>query len=200
MNKLTLFICAGALLIATGVLAQADPQADMIGIYFDEEAYVTWTEVPVGETCTAYLCLTRISWPSGISGWECHIEYTPSASVLEWNYRGDGINALIPPEFCVGIYLPLPWAPSIVVMDFLVLVTGPEVIEFTVRAADNPSIWLPCPLPVYAPGDYMGELQTLGYSGGWDGCYPDVCANINGGPMVVPAEAATWGTVKTIYR
>lgn len=70
MNRAAL-TCAMLLLLAAAAPAQAqiDPQADGIGLYFDEDTTVSCltTTAPLRQI-HAYLCATRLSEPTGTSG------------------------------------------------------------------------------------------------------------------------------------
>lgn len=134
----------------------------------------------------------------------CEID-PASTPVLSWNLRGEFINVEIPPNFVVGLAEPLPWAPAIVVLDFIFTPLSLDPIQFTVLPPPSPEIVDPCSLPAYVPGEEPYPVVSLGYSGGWDpyNCQPYVCAVLNGnvGPCgVVPSVERTWGMVKALYK
>ena len=205
MRKTIILTWLGCLLFATNVRAQVDPDPDMIGFYFDQNATVYCTFAPVGEPFTAYLCLTNCTAPSGVSGWECRPWITPGIFVLSWYLHGNAVNSGIPPDIIVGLGNPLPWASSIVLMDVEVGVFIPGVIEFKVYPANAHS--LPpnpdgCALPAYAVGDDPSDLRSLGFSAGYDPatCEPYVCAVINGECSPAATAESTWGGIKAMYK
>jgi len=196
-------VCLLGLLAESPTCAQVDPDPDMIGIYFDEGATSYCIAAPVGETVTAYLCITQATALSGISGWEATIEVTEGVVILEWNLRGDAINVLPPPEFVVSLGECLPWAPSIVLLEFAIGVFGLEPIELRVAPAIGPPLPPPpCPLPLYEACGGTGDYVMLGYSGGCNPafCRSNVCAMINGDGSVLAGGEPSWGQIKAIYR
>ena len=182
--------------IAGTALAQVDPDVNSIGIYFDQGATINCTTAPLFTLFTSYLCATNISEPSGIFGWECSVECGPPGNFLElaWTPRGLYVNVLTPPNFVVGLGQPLPWVPSIVLMDISIMALSYDPIYFTLHPT-IPSSFYP-PSPGYAAGDDPGNLIPLDYSVGSE----DVCAIINGDCYVVGNEEMSWGGVKALYR
>ncbi len=202
-GSLASVICLLGLLASITTLAQMDPDPDTIGIYFDEGATIHCIDAPVGELVTAYLCITHATALAGISGWEATIEVTEGVFLLEWSLRGDAINVLTPPEFVVGLATCLPWAPSIVLLEFAVGVFRSEPIALRVAPAIGPPLPpLPCPLPLYEACGGTGDYVVLGYAGGWNPvfCQPKVCAEINGDCNVLAGPEPSWGRIKAMYR
>ena len=116
--------------------------ADGIGIYFDQEALTNcWGGLP-WEPIRCYLIITNPSTQGAISGWECHVDYPADILVIDWEWEqyGGGTNFNVPPDFRVGLPVPLMPTEALVVarLDFLVPVTMCR--EFQVRASDFPSI------------------------------------------------------------
>jgi hypothetical protein len=203
MRKLAILLGLGSLLVAGVATAQIDPDADMIGVYFDPGATIWCIDPgPAGPT-DAYLCLTNPTALSGVSGWECSIVITEGIFVLNWGYSGDAINALSPPDFAVGLASPLPWESSLVLMTFTIGLFAADPVEITITAQPIPSIPdTPYPLPAYAAGDDPGDLRPLGFSTGWnpETGEPNVAAVINGECTPTAADESTWGNVKNMYR
>lgn len=182
--------------IAGTALAQIDPDVNSIGVYFDQDATINCWSVAPYVPISAYLCATNISESSGISGWECNVEVGPLSNVLvlSWSLLGFAVNARTPPDFAVGLASPLPWAPSIVLLDIQMLALGPLPIYFTLHPV-YPSSFNP-PSPGYAAGNDPGNLIPLGYSVGSE----DVCAILNGDCYAIGNEEMSWGGVKALYR
>jgi hypothetical protein len=136
--------------------------SDVAGLFFDEFGLQNWAQ-SYGEAVTLYLCLLNASAPSGVSGWECRVEWTGDLMVLGWHPRGVAINVATPPEFVVGLGAPLPWQPSIVLMDFQVFswTSGPRL--FYLHPVAVPS--LPGSM-VYAAGSDPGSLIPMNWPTG----------------------------------
>ncbi len=154
----------GALLLAVlcAVTATAQEQ-DVLGIYFDPDGTVNEVAVPQGTTVPAYLCLLNASAGSGVAGWECAITYTEGFVVLYWDIQGGGINIGTLPDFFVGLPVPLPWSPSIVLMQMTVWTPIEGLCEFYLHPTSLPS--LPGSM-VYAPGNDIGNLIPLNWPTG----------------------------------
>ncbi len=187
--------------------AQIDPDPNGIGLYFDEEATIYCLQAPVGSELTAYLCLTRITAASGVSRWEATIEVSYPSAVLTWNLRGQAVNATEIPEFVVQLADPLPWQPSLVVLEMRIRVMTEHPLAFRIHPVSDPSVTDTLhPLPAYAAGTDPTDFRTLGYSWGWDPVTgtPFWCAVINpvGDCSEAPAERepSSWGTIKALYR
>jgi hypothetical protein len=207
MRKIVAFLILAVLPAAGPASAQVDPDPNMCGIYFDEEAMVYCTGAAQGGQLTAYFCLTRISAVSGVAYWEAAIVVSDPSSILAWSPRGAGVNALTPPEFAVTLDTPLPWQSSLVVLEITVEVQTPHPIVFRIAPIGNPSVPPdPFPLPAYAPGSHPGFYRTLGYSFGWnlETGISNWCAVINahddcaGDPTA--GAVTSWGRIKGIYR
>jgi hypothetical protein len=207
MRKIALLVITTVLVTTRPVAAQIDPDPNMCGIYFDEGAMVYCIDADQGSQVTAYFCLTRITAVSGVGYWEAAIEVSDPSSVLAWNPRGVGANALTPPEFAVTLEAPLPWQSALVVLEIAVDVQTPHPIVFRIGSVANPSVPPdPFPLPAYSPGSNPSIFRTLGYSFGWN---PETglsnwCAVINSRDDCAGDPAAetgtTWGWIKSIYR
>jgi hypothetical protein len=180
--------------IAGAAYGQSDSDANSIGVYFDEDALV-YCATPGITSGTVFLCVTNISESSGISGWECNVEIAPlgAYSIYSWTPRGSYINVATPPDFVVGLGSPLPWAPSIVLLDIYMTILEYTPIYFTVHPA-SPTSFSP-PSPGYLEAN-TNNLVPLGYSVGSE----SICAIINGDCGVVGVEDQTWGGVKALYR
>ncbi|MFH1843890.1 MAG: choice-of-anchor D domain-containing protein [bacterium] len=140
--------------------AQAE---DALGIYFDPDGLANQIFVPTGGMVQAYLCLLDASNQSGIAGWECAISHTPGLEVLAWDIQGGHLNVSTPPEFAVGLFDPLDWQPSIVLMEMTVRVIGPSDHEFFLHPSSTPSV--PDHM-VYAASDDLNELIPLNWPTG----------------------------------
>jgi hypothetical protein len=173
------------LLLLAASMVQADPidpYADGIGIYFDSGATQfckTWS----GGMVSAYLVLTNITEPSGVSGFECKLGYqVPAGSyLLNATLPPNAINADSAPGYLVGLATPLPWSPAVVVLTLNMLETQGNAWVFKVLPNDTPS--LPG-IPAYAAGGNPSVLIPLRQSSGHADvpvafmnapCLPDPC-------------------------
>jgi hypothetical protein len=203
--RIAVLVCAA--LGAGSGYAQADPARNSSGIFFDEGAYDYCQETEVGGTVTAYVCLTRLTAPSGIVYWEGSVQVSPGGSFLGLAPRGPATNHTAPPEFKVEFSEPLPYLSSLVVLELTVLVSDIHPVALRFGPASEPSVTPdPWPLPAYAPAADPTNLRTVGYSFGWNPAtgVPNWCAIINpagGCPSEpLPRREATWGGVKALYR
>lgn len=192
-----------------GIAASADPvdpDDNGIGIFFDEGAIADsyCTEATVGTQLTAYLCLTRATDTSGFTNWEARIESSVPESLIGFSIQGDGTNSAVAPEFVVSYGTPLPYQLSTVLLEITVDVVWEWSIALRVWPTSEPSGSEV--LPAYATTASAGVYQTLGYLFGWNSVtkVPNWCTSINdadclNGPSV-PADSATWGGIKALYR
>jgi len=141
---------------------------DVLGIYFDPDGIENEVFVPTGGMVQAYLCLLDASNQSGVAGWECAIAHGSGVEALVWNIQGDFLNVATPPQFVVGLRNPLPWQPSIVLVEMTFLVLTGGIHEFFLHPSSPSSV--PDRM-VYAPDDNISNLIPLNWpTGGPD--YP----------------------------
>ena len=191
-------VAALATLVAISYCS-ASAQPEFICVYFDEEGTTNCVEIVPPAEVTAYLIASTVEEAAGISGWECSLGITEGVYVLAWNIRGHAVS--IWPPFYIGVEPPLPWAPIIILMDFVIAVGSLEPIFIWVGPHEVPS--LPPPYtPAYAAGDNPSELHRLypctGLSDEGEQ-NPAACINCDCSE-IVEAEGATWGGVKAIYK
>ena len=144
---------------------------DILGIYFDEEGLTGNFDFPVGEPFPAYLrfCSQR----SGVSRWECRVEWNEELPVLAWNLRGQAVNRREPPEFSVFLASPLPWQETIVLMEMEVLLSHNAPCEFYLHPLENALI---PGRPAYLPSDDPRLVLPTSWPFG-DETYPVAIAN-----------------------
>ena len=184
------------LLLSTTAFAQIDPDVDMMGIYFDTGANMVCANLPLYVYSSAYVCITNASAPSGVSGFEFHVDISPPPIIPPvYTLPAGALNVMSPPNFVVGVVSPLPWMPSIPVVEISIMPIDPSPIYFTLSGV-IPSSFVGG-FPGYAVGNDPADLRSCGYSVG----SPDICAIANGPDcFVVSSEARTWGSVKSIFR
>jgi len=194
MKKWVVFLAMSSLLVGANAMAQIDTGENGIGMYFDEGATINCDNPGAVGALDLYLCLTNITSPDGISGWECRIEITQGVYILETVLMGYlPINFGSAPDYIVGLGEPLPWAPSMVVGVFTFGVFMPDPIEIFIKPVVNPSI---PGVPAYADGANSDILIPLVQSTGG----PDIPVGVINGDCPVANEDATWGSVKSLYR
>jgi len=134
--------CASVDLVGT-TLAPPDPDANLVGIYFDTAYTQNTVEVPdTPNVVQGYLVLSNCSFDSGIGGWELCAELTGPSLWAGWELEGTAVNVLSPPCFMVGIGgEPLPYAEDILLATCSVFVQNfmPESI-ISLGPTDTPSI------------------------------------------------------------
>ena len=198
-----MFLLASILTIALGLggnaFAQLDPDDDGIGVYFDPSA--------AGSNCVflapgSYRCFVVVTHPTaqraGVGGWEAKIWPEGPAIVTNTTFEGNSLNFLSPPEYLVGIQVPLynPYMyPAVVVAYFdYVLLDDAEPVYWYIDAIYRHS--LPEPVPAYLDGDDYNIIIPLQQPTGG----PTIpVASING-ECAVPADDVSWGEVKTLFR
>lgn len=188
-----------ALAMAGAAFAQLDPDNDGIGIYFDPSA--------AGSNCVFlapgnYRCFVVVTHPTaqraGVGGWEAKIWPDGPAFITHTTYEGNSINFLSPPEYLVGIQVPLynPYMyPAVVVAYFdYILLDDTVPVYWYIDGVYRHS--LPEQIPAYLDGDDYNIIIPLQQpTGGRD--IP--VASING-ECAVPNDEVTWGSVKSLYR
>ena len=204
MKKLVVLMAAAVLLISVNAMAQADPDDDMIGCYFDMDGLVHCTTAAYA-TVEAFLLVTRPAQPTGASAWECHIaENQPGGP----NTGIGGIIAVVQSAgtfapglpagdyACgVGTLAPLPAGPTMHLATLTWYQLGGET-QLLLSPIATPTQGNP--FPQYASGDNPGQMNTLGNSTGPHELGVPV-AVVNG-DCPVASENDTWGGVKALYR
>jgi hypothetical protein len=186
-------------MIAAGAQAQIDPDPDGIGIYFDEGAteHCLFTSVPY-QPVTAYLCVTNLSEPLGLDGWEATVIVEGEGLLTPvWTVLHNGTNFLVPPAFAVGYsYDDCPQGPVIVLIRIDAVVADPSLpVSFRIDAAPTPSI--PGHDPVWEPCTGWWFLFPLHQS---SGSHLLPVATVNLPDCAVPNAVSTWGAVKALYE
>jgi len=162
LRLVTGFYLLTALTASWLVTTVAAQDQDIIGIYFDQDGTINEADVAL-EPNTIYLCVLNASQGSGISGWECNVSWTGGYTILNWDIRSNGINVSVAPDFAVGLPSPLPWQPSIVLMEIVVGSFYEGDSEFYLHPNSAPSI--PGSM-AYAAGSDPGILVPLNWSSG----------------------------------
>ncbi|MFH1843895.1 MAG: choice-of-anchor D domain-containing protein [bacterium] len=155
--------CADMLCFGEGVTLS--PDQDILGIYEDELASNYIWEVYPYMPFSAYLCIVNATEFSGVAGWECLVEWTEPLNILSWNVRGQFINVNTPPAFTVGLSSPLPWQPSIVLMEILAMIVTDISITSAFYLHPVPGGGMPNQM-VYAAGDDPGRVVPLNWPTG----------------------------------
>ena len=197
-----MFVLASSLIIALAIggtaLAQLDPDDDGIGVYFDPCACVNCVPMEPGPQ-QAYIVITHpTSQRAGVGGWEAMIWVTGPAIITNTTFEGNSINFLTPPEYLVGIQIPLynPFMyPAVVVGTFdFQLLEDTERVDWWIDAIFRHS--LPDPVPAYLDGDDYNIIIPMQQPTGG----PDIPVATINGDCAVPADPVSWGEVKTLYR
>ena len=199
MKKFVTALCLLTLVLAAGhAFAQLDPDDDGIGVYFDPCACVNCIPMDAGPQ-QGYIVITHTTYQeAGVGGWEAQIWVEGPAVITNTSYEGQSINFMTPPDYFVGIGVPLynPFMyPAVVVatIDFLIMDTATPV-DFYIDGIYKHS--LPDRMPAYLDGannDIIIPLQQP--TGG-----PDIPVATINGECAVPITSKSWGEVKTLYR
>jgi hypothetical protein len=191
-------LCLAILLLAsTTAMGQIDPDADGIGLYWDEGANEVCRSIDAG-MATLYVAITNPSGSGAIAGWECAnpvCEGLPAGTnLVDFAAYGDAMgNFPFCPDFSYGLGSPLPWGPVVLLAELVFQVQYPACAEFYIRpVVEGGGGWLD-----YMTTQDMGQLIQLHPSSG--DCDLPV-AQLNCDCTVVESSFATWGGVKTMYR
>jgi hypothetical protein len=187
MKTMKIRITMIAVLLLGFGAAQAEVCEDVIGVFFDTEAYTyeTMTLYPFDQV-TAYLLVLNPSDPVGISGWEARTEVVGSIVAPAWTLAA-GLD-VTPDEndWCVGIGLgvnALPTAPTVLLATFTGFVINPtDVLEFYVKPLPGTISF--DDTPGYASGNDETVLIPLNYFVADPNLY--ACALVNGSGYVMP--------------
>jgi len=199
MKKFVTAVCLLVLVASAGsVFAQLDPDEDGIGVYFDPCACVNCVPMEPGPQ-QGYVVITHpTAQRAGVGGWEAQIWVEGPAVITNTTYQGNSLNFLTPPDYLVGIAVPLynPFMyPAVVVatIDFQILDTsGP--VDFYINGIYKHS--LPDRVPAYLDGDDYNIIIALQQPTGG----PTIPVATINGDCAVPSESASWGEVKSLYR
>lgn len=199
MKKLLAMLAVA--LLASGAMAQIDPDADGMGIYFDTEGTIFEmnTAAPF-EQITAYLLITRPSATDGVSGWEAYVTGAAGLTAGSWTLAG-GLDVDASAEgFQVGIGtgpLALPYGDTVVLATLSGFVMTPTTpIALYVDGVPGSTTFPNS--PGYAGGTDAGDLRACQVSSGTGAGMPVAC--INGACSVVANEDMTFSNVKALFR
>lgn len=186
-----------AAVLAPAVPAQGD--GELIGIYTanDGSRVSEMTLAPgFSNMATAYVCLTGITDPAGISGWELTLSGTDVADgvvVTSWDMTWGAFNPTgplnigSPPEFIVGVPVgpgsnPIAHSPEICVLsfDFFVMDSAPKA--FYIHPTSVPSI---AGYTAYVGGTDAGNLRALDWAYGGE---PYVAFTVNSAGSCTPRD------------
>ena len=186
--------------VASGAMAQVDPDPDGIGVYFDTAGTVfEMNTVAPFESVTAYLLITNPTDPSGVSGWEAVVDVIGAAVAPSWTLAAGLDVDMSANGFQVGIGvnpLALPAGPAVVLATWTGFVMAPtDMVQFVVGPVPGSVSFADS--PGYASGDDAGALFPLQVSSGYP--YGAPCAMING-TGVVANEDMNWSQVKNLFQ
>ncbi|MEN8005542.1 MAG: hypothetical protein ABFS42_00920 [Candidatus Krumholzibacteriota bacterium] len=204
MKKLVVLLLAS--LVATSAFGVADPDDNMMGIYFDLTADTYCLDTPASVPFMAYIILTHTTAPS-INAYELGLTVGVPAGMEGMIFRlastiangvvsgvDVGTNGPLGGDFIVGLAAPLPGDPAVVLHSFQYMLLAVMPVEFYIGASSAPSI--PGDFPVVQNAD-GSILMQVGQSTGGPGT---PVALINSGCNVVGVEEASFGSVKSLFR
>lgn len=200
MKKL-LVLLTGLMLVSSLGMAQADPDENSMGVYFDTDAtiYMTTTAAPF-QSVTAYLVVANPT-SNGVSGWECKVTVVGPAVAAAWTTAaGTDYNA-DPELFTVGIGTGvnqiLPVNNVVVLASWTGFIMAPVTDQVFFTVYPFPGSVTFDNVPGYVDGDDAGIIVNCGTSTGYP--YGAACAAINAGGIIAN-EDVTWSTVKSLYQ
>lgn len=202
MKSLSVFLLL--LILALPSFATVDPDPDQIGVYFDENADIACTDMPMSTPFWAYVIITRPTSPE-IHGVEFSLctavepGYEGMVFRLDAMWAGGGIdiNPVII-DLCSdgairGFVEPIvPQQDNALLLSQQFMLLAPITLDFHLGPYPVPTF--DNGLPAYQGAN--GEIIPLGVSSG----DPDLpVASVNG-CNAVPVESADFGMVKALYR
>lgn len=208
-RRLCLIVCclfvAGVLPALRVLAAHADPVADHIGIYFDQQGEVYCAHPAPYTTVTAYLVATQVTEPSGLSAWVARIVTQPESlpAGLNFTLQQPGVSILPAPFFYAQLSPAVPRAPAITLLSMSTFYLG-GVVLLAVGAAET-TLFPADPGPGYAAGSDPTSWRRFTV---WSGVplsgvpHTWTVAAIGGGfPICIvdENEASTWGVLKKLY-
>ncbi|MEN8005498.1 MAG: hypothetical protein ABFS42_00675 [Candidatus Krumholzibacteriota bacterium] len=192
-------------LVSTVAFGVADPDDDIMGIYFDLNADDNClTAQPASVPFFAYIILTNTTAPA-INAYELGLTAAVPAGLEGMLFRlastiangvvsgvDVGTNGPLGGDFIVGLAASLPGQPAVVLHSFQYMLLTPMIVEFYLGASSAPSI--PGDLPVVQNAEGSILMQVGLSTGGPD--TPVAIVNCNTSPV----EEASFGSVKSLYR
>ncbi len=144
-----------AVTVLTAVLSCAVATADTLTIAFDPQGETTsvTTSTPYQQV-TAYLLLLDPTGEEAINGWECYVDVQTDgpAPPITWTLAASGLNIMQPPEFIVGVPVPLPNTDVVLLATATIYVPQPgQEIAFHILPSSIPSLIQPPGYPVQQP-------------------------------------------------
>lgn len=179
--------------------AAAQPDSDVIGIYFDQQAqHSCWDCIAVGQQLSAYLILTNLSAPPAAMEAQISVDLPATVVDLGFVHWGPIIWIVPPTNGEIRMRWAEPTAPELVpVIEMRYLFLGVAQMDFFVGPVSSPSIpgW-----PAYVTAEEPPRtLPLIPLSGSvdervaWVDTMCDTCF-----PLGSPTD--TWGGVKNLFR
>ncbi len=205
MKKLLIALLAAmaSLALCSAAIALPAPGDDIIGLYTESDGSGFAHYEGAGPQVAVYIVYSGLSTPSGgLSGWETNVEQVGGGIMfLNATLLGTGaINLFQAPVFQVGLGVPMTTPGpdgTFAVASLNYFVTNPtDPTTLLLNAIPNTS-WPEDPGPGYADAENVGILQRCTPS---SGSQTDPSFGFWTGPLAIPAEEATWGGVKGMYR
>lgn len=193
MKKLVVFLMVS--LLASSAFAVVDPDADSIGIYFDETADVNCADPALYAPFPAYIIITNPSQPV-VAGFEASWAAmgTPGQLIVQtFAFPVETVNVGDQNNILAGFNSALPSTEAVIVASMTFLMVGGDPNPIMIGPA-TPSSGTDG-LPLYQ-GETPGVFFNLGPS---SGSVDLPVAEIYGG-CPVAVENETWGSVKSLYR
>lgn len=198
MKKLVVLLCLASLTVAGSGFAQADPDPNGIGLYFDADATITCVDLApdfVNPQMIGYLVITNPTESSGIAAFECNLSLVGAAALGSPQWTVPAINVGTGGDLLVGFSAPLPAAPVVVLAQYSATIFAPAPAQIFITPVQNTEPTVPGEM-VYSPADDPGNFQILRQSTGGI----DVAVFVINGDCPVASDNDTWGGVKSMYR
>jgi hypothetical protein len=201
----TLLVLLLSCLVAVPAFSVIDPDPDMLGIYFDQNADDNCLMVGT-DPFFAYLILTNPT-VAAINAYEFSFEncictgtdqffFMTASNIAHGAVEGldVGVHDKLGGDYIVGLAEPLVTSPATILHSWQYLSTAIQPIRMFLGPSSVPSI--PGGLPVIQDAE-TSTLMTVGLSTGG----PEIpVATVNFDDCVVSVEHRAWGEVKALFR
>ncbi|MCP4290375.1 MAG: hypothetical protein GY780_00895 [bacterium] len=209
MRKVLLLLVLVSLCFCAPAYSQCNEDPDEIGVFWSPDSGDCLNcEIAMGlQPLSAYVILSNASLAGGVSSFEFSLVNAdgsyfmppPSDFIVGYVLPPGSLNVSLAPDFIVGCASPIPWAPSITLVEVQILASGAAEWCFGVKAGQFASI--PGQM-TYTNGSDPYDFRIMNPNNGPDASdYAMACLNHpDCDPGPVATKNSNWGSVKSLYR
>jgi hypothetical protein len=185
----------GMVMLPVAGFAEPPVGDDLLGIYSAPDGCGQDHIDLAAGAFTVHLCITGITCPDAIDGWECAIGCSGELALISMDLKG-GTNLATFPEFAIGMPAPLYPSGDLIDLASLTFLFAGGLAYLYLHPLSDPT--LPGCM-TYHPDSTGAEPVCLGWSSGKQS---RPVFGINSGPLgiVIPTAGKSWGAVKALFR